>query len=141
MDKKISVFVVSQKGNILLLKTNSKWYDSSYWSIVNGGLNQNESFEECAKRETKEETGLNINNLIYSGYSSNYEYPQGNLREKRIFIGFVENEKIILSNEHEDFKWIALNKFKEVFSWTESKEVLDKIIEKIKTLFRKNENS
>jgi len=46
-----------------------------------------------------------------------------------------------LSNEHEDFKWIALNKFKEVFSWTESKEVLDKIIEKIKTLFRKNENS
>ncbi|MEK6926714.1 MAG: NUDIX domain-containing protein [Nanoarchaeota archaeon] len=141
MDKKVSVFVISKNRNVLLLRTNSKVYKESYWSIVNGGLKKGESFESAAKRETKEETGLDIKNLIYSGYSSNYEYPKGNLREKKIFIGFVENEKIILSDEHEDSKWIGLNNLKEVFSWTESEEVLDKIVDKIKELFRKNENN
>ncbi|MFH1607910.1 MAG: NUDIX domain-containing protein [archaeon] len=141
MDKKISVFIVSDKGNVLLLKTNSKMYDPSYWSIVNGGLDNEETFEESAKRETLEETGLKINELIYSGYTSKYEYPKGNLREKKIFIGLVNNENVKLSDEHEDFKWVPLNNLKKVFSWTEPKEVLDEIVGKIKTLFRENENN
>jgi len=141
MDKKVSVFIVSDNENVLLLKTNHKMYDNSYWSIVNGGVDSEETFEESAKRETFEETGLEINKLIYSGYTSKYEYPKGNLREKKIFIGFVNNENVKLSKEHEDFKWIQLNKLKEVFSWTESKEVLDGIMEKIKTHFRENENN
>ena len=141
MDKKISVFIVSQNKKILLLKTNSKMYEKSYWSIVNGGVDKIESFEDAAIRETLEETGLKIKKLVYSGYSSKYEYPKGNLREKKIFIGFVDNETVILCNEHEDFKWVSLNNFKNVFSWTESKEVLNKIIEKINTFFSKNENN
>lgn len=141
MDKKISVFIVSGEGNVLLLKTNSKIYDNSYWSIVNGGVGSEETFEEAAKRETLEETGLKINKLIYSGFTSSYEYPKGNLREKKIFIGLVNDEKVKLSEEHDDFKWISLNNLKDVFFWTESKEVLDEIIEKIKTLFRKNGNN
>jgi 8-oxo-dGTP pyrophosphatase MutT (NUDIX family) len=141
MDKKVSVFIISKDRNVLLLKTSSQMYEKSYWSIVNGGLDIGESFESAAIRETKEETNLDIINLIYSGYSSNYEYPIGNLREKRIFIGFVTKTEVVLSKEHEDFKWVPLNKFKEVFSWTESKEVLDKIIEKIEALFRENENN
>ncbi len=141
MDKKVSVFVVSTNKNVLLLKTNSKMYDKSYWSIVNGGVNNEETFEDSAKRETLEETGLKIIELIYSGYTSKYEYPKRNIREKKIFIGFVKNEEVLLSDEHEGFEWVPLDNFKNVFSWTESKEVLDEIIEKIKILFRKYENN
>jgi len=115
MDKKVSVFVVSTNKNVLLLKTNSKMYDKSYWSIVNGSVDNEETFEDSAKRETLEETGLKIIELIYSGYTSKYEYPKGNIREKKIFIGFVKNEDILLSDEHEDFKWVPLNNFKNVF--------------------------
>lgn len=141
MDKKVSVFIVSGKEKVLLLKTNSKMYENSYWSIVNGGVDNEETFEASAKRETLEETGLGIVDLIYSGYTSKYEYPKGNLREKKIFIGLVNNEDVKLSDEHEDFKWVQLNELKETFSWTEPKEVLDEIMKKIKTLFRKNENN
>ena len=116
-------------------------YETSYWSIVNGGVDNEETFEDSAKRETLEETGLKIKTLVYSGYTSKYEYPKGNLREKKIFIGLVNNEEVKLSEEHEDFKWIPLDNLKEIFSWTESKEVLDKIIESIWELFRKNENN
>lgn len=141
MNKKVSVFIVSNRKNVLLLKTNSKLYNPSYWSIVNGSVEDKETFEEAAKRETLEETGLKIDRLIYSGFSSKYQYPKGNMREKKIFIGVVSNENVILSTEHEDFKWVPLTKLKEEFFWTESKEMLNIIIEKIKALFIKNESS
>ena len=127
--------------NVLLLKTNSKMYNPSYWSIINGGVEDTETFENASIRETFEETGLEIKNLIYSGHTSKYEYPKGNLREKRIFIGIVDNENIVLSEEHEDFKWVPLDNLQKVFSWTESKEVLEEVVSKIRELFRKNENN
>jgi 8-oxo-dGTP pyrophosphatase MutT (NUDIX family) len=141
MDKKVSVFVVSRNMNVLLLKTNPKKYETPYWSIINGGVDNLESFEDAAIRETIEETGLRIKKLFYSGFTSKYEYPKGNSREKKIFIGLVKSEEINLSEEHIDFKWISLDKLRGIFSWTESQEVLDKIIEKIHILLSKNEDN
>ncbi len=135
MDKKVSIFIISNNKNVLLLKTNSKLCNPSYWSIVNGGVDNGETFENCAKREVKEETGLNLDRIIDTGYIFKYEYPKGNLREKRIFIGFVNTESIKLSNEHEDFKWVSLKKLPNEFQWTETKGRIQEIINKINFLF------
>jgi len=53
--------------------------DEDNWCIPGGIMEIGESFEQTAKRETLEETGLDINNLelfgIYSGEKSFVEYP------------------------------------------------------------------
>ena len=134
MDKKISVFVISKDKKILLLKTNCKRYETNYWSIINGGVDDGETFEKAANREVFEETGLQLEKLYFSGYSCTYEYPKDNLRTKKVFIGLVKSNSIKLSDEHEDYKWVSLKNLKKNFSWAEPEIELDKIIQKIKEL-------
>jgi len=43
---------------ILMVKNNRR--DSSYWSIPGGAVEANETLEQAVKRETKEETGYEI---------------------------------------------------------------------------------
>ena len=134
MDKKISVFVVSSDKKILLLKTNHEKYNESYLSIINGSVDDGESFEDAANREVLEETGLKLKKLYFSGYSCTYEYPKDNLRTKKVFIGLVKDNSVRLSDEHEDYKWVDLKEFKTQFSWPDPEEELNKILKKISNL-------
>ena len=43
--------------SLLLIK---QFSDAEVWGIPKGKINQNESFEECAVRETREETGITV---------------------------------------------------------------------------------
>ena len=47
-----------QDTEILLVK---QFSSNDGWGIPKGHINLNETFEDCAKRETQEETGININ--------------------------------------------------------------------------------
>jgi|GEM_PF-486430 len=75
----IGVVVVNDKGQILLGKRNKTEKRESHkinydwdWSLPGGGLDFGESFEECAIREVKEETNLDIENPhVISVYNDN----------------------------------------------------------------------
>jgi len=59
--------------------------DSNTWALVGGGINMDESLEECILREISEETGLNILKedldfiKVYSDPSRIAKYPDGNV--------------------------------------------------------------
>ena len=60
---KLGVGVLIEKnGKILLGKRCEGWADGT-WTLIGGKLKPGESFIEGAKREAKEETGLEINDL------------------------------------------------------------------------------
>lgn len=69
------VAVVNEKNEILL----GRRADNGYWAYPAGSMELAESFEECARREAKEETGLLLGDLkllmIRSGKDTYYEYP------------------------------------------------------------------
>lgn len=71
------VIVVNDKNEILL----GKRTDNGYWDYPAGSMEIGESFEECARREVLEETGLYCDDLEFlmnlSGKESFYEYPNG----------------------------------------------------------------
>ena len=70
-----AVIIINEKGEILLQKR----ADNHYWGYPGGSMELGESFEECAKREVEEETGLICDELEFfcdeSGKETNYVYP------------------------------------------------------------------
>ncbi|RIH86167.1 Diadenosine hexaphosphate hydrolase [Calidithermus terrae] len=55
--------------------------DNGFWGLPGGAMEPGESFEEAARREVFEETGLTVGELVlltlYSGAELFYEYPHG----------------------------------------------------------------
>ncbi|MDO4862666.1 MAG: NUDIX hydrolase [Ruminococcus sp.] len=71
------VLIINEKGEVLLQKRR----DNGRWDYPAGSMELGESFEECARREVLEETGLTCGRLEFfmdlSGADSFYEYPNG----------------------------------------------------------------
>ncbi|MCR4637705.1 NUDIX hydrolase [Ruminococcus sp.] len=71
------VILLNDKNEILL----GRRTDNGYWDYPAGSMELGESFEECARREVLEETGLTCEKLEYlmdiSGEDTFYEYPNG----------------------------------------------------------------
>lgn len=71
------VILVNDKNEILL----GRRTDNGFWDYPAGSMELGESFEECARREILEETGLTCGKLEYlmeiSGEDTFYEYPNG----------------------------------------------------------------
>ena len=73
-----SAIIVMSKENKLLLQLRS---DTKDWGIPGGGMELGDSFEETAKKELYEETGLITNRLeilgVASGKEFYYKFPHG----------------------------------------------------------------
>ncbi|UII56634.1 NUDIX hydrolase [Cytobacillus spongiae] len=101
--------ILEKEGKILLQHRT----DEDNWCIPGGMLEIGETFEEAAKRETFEETGLRVSELnlfgIYSGDSCFVEYPNGDkvFSVQVIFLSKkytgILKQKDIESNEHRFF--------------------------------------
>ncbi len=74
------ILVENEKGEFLFVRKTNK----GKLGIPAGGLDPNETIEECIKREVKEETGIEILELKVVGISSNPKsetitYPNGDI--------------------------------------------------------------
>ena len=71
------VIIVNDKNEILL----GKRADNGYWDYPAGSMELGESFEECARREVFEETGIKCGKLDFfetvSGKEYHNIYPNG----------------------------------------------------------------
>lgn len=80
------VIIVNEHDEILL----GKRADNGYWDYPAGSMELGESFEECARRETFEESGLIPGKLDFlmslSGKDTYYEYPN---EDKIFFAGII----------------------------------------------------
>lgn len=93
--------VLVRRDNELLLVRNAAWPSGRY-SLAAGFLGLGESLEECAAREVKEETGIDICDITYVG-SQSWPFPS------QVMVGFVANyaggELVVDHNELEDARW------------------------------------
>ena len=94
------VILINERNEILLQRRS----DNGYWDYPAGSMELGESFEECARREVLEESGLECGRLEYlmdmSGEDSFYEYPNGDkvylagiLYICRDFSGEIKNQE------------------------------------------------
>ena len=121
--------LVFNSKNELLLNLRS---DTNNWGIPGGSKELNESLEECAVRELKEETNINVNDLelvtVLSGKEYYFKYPNEDELDCVIALYKVlnyEGELNINDGESKQLKFFSLDNLPELES--RAKAIIDKI--------------
>ncbi len=104
--------VVVQKGNnILLIKRRNEPYKNSY-ALPGGFVEVGEEILSAAKRELKEETGLDIEKLNYTSvYSSPGRDPRGRVISFVFYakIQVSEETKLCANDDAKEVKWFNID--------------------------------
>ena len=91
-----SIIYIEKDGKYLMLHRTRKENDANKdkWIGVGGKFEEGETPEECARRETMEETGLTLHNLFYRGIvtftSDKYPAEQMHLFKSTSFSGKIK---------------------------------------------------
>ena len=128
----------------------------TYWGFAKGWIEEGEDDEQAAKREVKEEAGLNVSFL--PGFKEEqrwfYNSNQGEVKKHCVYFlaEISENDKneIKISSEHQDFVFVTIKQSSGYVKIKQNKKLLEKAkkfiknskignissIEKQKKLFR-----
>lgn len=102
---------------------------SSFWEFPKGHGNDNESEEETARRETIEETGLEIEFVPGFREEIDYFYRRGNkLFKKQVvfFLARARSRTVRLSSEHSWFEWHPYDTALTRLTYENSRSILKK---------------
>lgn len=121
--------LIFNSKNELLLNLRS---DTNNWGIPGGSKELSETLEECAIRELKEETNINVNDLelitVLSGKEYYFKYPNEDELDCVIALYKVSNydgELNINDGESKELKFFSLDNLPELES--RAKAIIDKI--------------
>lgn len=83
------------------------------WQAITGTIEGSESAIECAIREVREETGLELLSLWTIPFVAIFFDPyQNSVNASPVFGALVENGQAVrISSEHQDFEWLSLEEF------------------------------
>ena len=105
-----TTLLVDAKNRLLLMKRS----DSGCWGPPGGGVELGEVVEMAARREVREETGLEVRELalfdVFSGPELFYKYPNGDevYGVDIVYLSRAWDGTVHLNDEHTDWGWFAL---------------------------------
>lgn len=103
---KVVAAILEKEDKVFIARRRPGKHLEGYWEFPGGKIENNETPEECLKRELKEELGIEITVKNYIGKSI-YKYPQKTI-ELLCFSAFVKKGRIQLT-EHDAYEWININ--------------------------------
>lgn len=120
------VFRCTDEGiRFLLMKRNKNKIYEHLWQGVAGKIEPGETAANAAIRELKEETGLSPLNMFVADHVSRfYEAHEDRINLVPVFGIEVNSDKVILSKEHVDFKWVTIDEGLKKLIWNGQKKGL-----------------
>lgn len=106
-----AILVVDAQNRLLLMKRT----DSGRWGPPGGATEPGERVEEAAKRETLEETSLQVGEMslfgVFSGPELYYKYPNGDEVYNITIVYLSRNYQgqVTLDHEHTEFGWFTVD--------------------------------
>lgn len=104
------IYKLSEAGNPLFLVVRD--IDHGNWGFPKGRIDSGETEQEAARRECKEEVGLNVN--LKEGFKESIKYYADSARKDKVTTYFlaeaVGGDKVdySISNEINDHKWLPM---------------------------------
>lgn len=110
----VKAFIVNDKEELLILKRDpNDVYKPGKWDNPGGKLEKDEDLIAGLKRETKEETNLDIEIILPLNVKT-IKINEEMIVSLIIFLCKPKSEKIILSEEHTEYKWVSIKDKKEI---------------------------
>lgn len=124
-------------GAVVFRKENSKIlylfldykHKSEYLGFPRGSIERGESEKKTAKREVKEETGLDVNfiegfrEVVHWFYRREGDTVSKNLI---LFLAEAKSDQVKISEEHVGYKWLTFEEAIDKLSFENSRKVLRK---------------
>jgi 8-oxo-dGTP diphosphatase len=126
---KVGIGVIIKKDNKILFGKRKNAHGDGTWSFPGGHLEFGETWEECAMRETLEETGINVSSptLIDINFQRSIIY-----KTSILIIGYHFAEysgTLIAGDDAEDAKFFALDNLPDL-AFESHTELVEKFINK-----------
>ncbi|MCK9913893.1 MULTISPECIES: NUDIX hydrolase [Microbacterium] len=108
--------VVDDQGRIVLVHRK----DNGLWALPGGGMELGESIEDCAVREVKEETGLDVELTGLVGVYTNprhvMKYDDGEVRQQfsLCYHARLIGGELAFDNESTDIAWVEPERIAEL---------------------------
>ena len=105
----VGLAVIIKKGNTTLLGKRRGSHGEGTWNCPGGHLEYGESFEDCARREVKEETGLSVINLKLLT-ATNDMFTKEDKHYITLFMtaDYVSGTPVVMEPEKcDEWKWFA----------------------------------
>jgi ADP-ribose pyrophosphatase YjhB (NUDIX family) len=114
-----SMLALNSKSELLMMRRT----DNDCWGIPGGNMEPGEHIEETARRETREETGLEVGNMqlfkVFSGPELYYRYPNGD-EVYIVSVAFISNDlsgsMMLDTSEHSEMDYFPLDNMPELIS-------------------------
>ena len=131
----VDCYIYRQTGEglkFLLMKRNLNKIYEHLWQGVAEKIDYGESAAETAIRELKEETGLDPLNMFVADHVSRfYEIHGDRINLVPVFGIEVDSYKVILSEEHIDFKWVDITEALDTLVWNGQKEGIQTVYDMV----------
>ncbi|PSS20913.1 Nudix hydrolase [Actinidia chinensis var. chinensis] len=132
VDPVVIMLVIDRENDRVLLSRQSRFVPRM-WSCLAGFIEPGESLEEAVRRETWEETGIEVGEVIYH---SSQPWPVGpNSMPCQLMVGFFAYAKSLEINvdkeELEDAQWHSREDVKKALSFTEYKKAQQTVASKV----------
>lgn len=120
--------IIKDKKVLLLFQNNG------FWSFPKGHIEPGESEIETAKRETKEETGLDVEIFPEKRFLLNYYIEELDIDKYVVlFLAKIIDDKIFerQETEIEEMRWVPISEVENYFSRDPWRKVWEEILEEI----------
>jgi ADP-ribose pyrophosphatase YjhB (NUDIX family) len=125
-----SVILQDKDGRYLFVKRSVE-PRKGYWDFPGGFAEENEDFEQSARRETKEELGVDVGKLEYlSTHIDSYLYQEINYRVIGVtFTGRVPDNAVFMPDDDvESYQFFDRDKFPiDKLAWPSMHEMIQKL--------------
>jgi 8-oxo-dGTP diphosphatase len=108
---KVGTGIIIRKDRKILLGKRKGAHGIGTWSFPGGHLEFFETLEDCAKRETEEETGLKVNGVRFLTITNDF-FKQENKHYITIFMSadYIDGEAEIKEpDKWETWNWFSIN--------------------------------
>ena len=109
------------QGKTLLVK-----HQKGHWAFPKGHAEPNEDPIDTAKRELKEETGLEVVELLGKSFNESYSFDA---HEKRVtyFLAHVKGTLKVQIEEIADARWVTFEEAKKLATFDECKKLISAV--------------